>query len=425
MIVPGRAKLPTNQTSNKYPVHRWMNFIAGFSPEFVSQCIRGSNVDSNSVLIDPFAGLSTSLVQASFEGLRSVGFEVHPFFADMSRAKLGRYTSDNLNELHSIKKSLRSFEGEFNGIWSRDAVAFLVKLLPEDSLRMLASALLAELQVSYNLRPLYRLIFSRVLELTSFSLTDGIYKAPSSRKKTNSFEIAFAKVWLEICDDISLIASDSRVNGTERQSLALLYEVSAESLTPLKDSSCSLCITSPPYLNNFDFCEMTRMQFYFWRYAESWNDISERIRRKQIINTTTVPADLKHGQSGYIGSLSPKFQAKLEPLVFALKEQRTLRPGKKDYYALVYPYFSQMQSVIRELARVLKPNSLLHLVVADSALYGVHIETEQLLADLLNENGFKVKFIDKLRLRGERWRQDRRDGAGKPLGEFHVLAQSK
>ncbi len=145
-----------------------MNFIAGFSPEFVSQCIRESNVDSDSVLIDPFAGLSTSLVQASFEGMRSVGFEVHPFFADMSRAKLGRYTSDNLNELHSIKNSLRSFEGAFTEIWSLGAVAFLVKLLPEDSLRLLASALLAESQVSSNLRPLYRLIFSRVLELTSF-----------------------------------------------------------------------------------------------------------------------------------------------------------------------------------------------------------------------------------------------------------------
>ena len=45
----------------------------------------------------------------------------------------------------------------------------------------------------------------------------------------NSFEIAFAKVWLEICDDVSLIASDSRVNGIERQSLAALYELSAES----------------------------------------------------------------------------------------------------------------------------------------------------------------------------------------------------
>ena len=71
------------------------------------------------------------------------------------------------------------------------------------------------------------------------------------------------------------------------------------------------------------------MQFYFWRYAESWNDISERIRRKQIINTTTVPADLKRSQSGYITSISPELQAKLEPLVVALKEQRTLRPGKK------------------------------------------------------------------------------------------------
>jgi len=66
----------------------WFNFIAGFSPEFVDQCIKSANLSSSDTVIDPFAGLSTTLVQASFNNLRSIGFETHPFFYDISLAKL-------------------------------------------------------------------------------------------------------------------------------------------------------------------------------------------------------------------------------------------------------------------------------------------------------------------------------------------------
>ena len=83
-----REKLPTNLTTNRHPIHRWFNFIAGFSPEFVTWCIKETNLKASDVLIDPFSGLSTSLVQANIQGISSVGFEAHPFFYDISLAKL-------------------------------------------------------------------------------------------------------------------------------------------------------------------------------------------------------------------------------------------------------------------------------------------------------------------------------------------------
>ena len=106
-----------------------------------------------------------------------------------------------------------------------------------------------------------------------------------------------------------------------------------------------------------------------------------------------------------------------------LEEKRRLHAGKKDYYRLVYPYFSQMQSVIRELRRVLKAGSPFHLVVADSALYGVHIDTQNFLAQLMSENGFQIIEIEHLRKRGERWVLKKRKGSKKGLGEYHIFAK--
>ncbi len=413
-----RSKLPTNTTANHYPIHRWFNFIAGFSPEFVSECIQKAGLKEDDVVLDPFAGLSTTLVQASFHNIQSVGFEAHPFFYDISLAKIYPPTyKRTINDIENLLlDAVVPYSGELNSVWTQDAELFLSKLIPEFNLRLLASALLLEDVIEIDKRPLYRLVLSRVLELTAHAQTDGIYKAPTTGKGSLPYKVALKKVCDEIREDMSVIREKDSHRPT-------LYPMSSEQMKPLENKSCSLCITSPPYLNNFDFAEMTRMELYYWRYAGSWREITERVRRRLIINTTTVPSDLKRDQQRFSEHLSQEMHATLDTIVVELKQQRSVRSGKKDYYLLVYPYFAQMQSVIREVYRVLKTGSSFHLVVADAALYGVHIPTETLLAMLMQENGFEICKIERLRDRGERWVLEKRQGANKPLGEFHIHAR--
>jgi DNA modification methylase len=336
-----------------------VQFHRGFSPEFVNRCIQEADLDANEIVIDPFAGLSTTLVEASLNGIPSVGFEAHPFFYDISQAKILPPTQkQDIDAIEAILQSaVEPYAGELRGIWTQDAEKFLVKLIPELDLRFLASALLLESQVETSKRPLYRLIVSRILELTSRSQTDGIYKAPTTEKNSVSYHVALKKVCSEIREDTITVRDSFKQN-------AKLHLMSSERMSPLEDQSCSLCVTSPPYLNNFDFAEMTRMELYYWRYAGSWHEITERVRRHLIVNTTTVPTDLKRAQSQFSEVLSESFRSNLQPIIQALKEQRHVRRGKKDYYLLVYPYFAQMQSVIREVHRVLRPKRSFHMVIA-------------------------------------------------------------
>jgi DNA modification methylase len=412
-----KRRLPTNLTANNHPIHRWFNFIAGFSPEFVQSCIHDAGLSETQTLIDPFAGLSTALVQANFEGISSVGFEPHPFFFDISQAKISPPEDYAVVDvIESEVAGLVPYTGGLCEVWSESAVKFLRKLIPEQDLRFLAQALLHEERIGVSKRELYRLIVSRVLELASKSQTDGIYKAPTTKKKAVGYHKAVRAVCAEIRRDI-------RVVGHTFSSRATLFPTSSESMSVLGNGSCSICVTSPPYLNNFDFAEMTRMELYFWRYAGSWREITERVRRSLIVNTTTAPTDVKKDQSRFKATLSNQMRSFLTPLVEALEEERRSRAGKKDYYLLVYPYFSQMQSVFKELGRVLENGSPFHLVVADSALYGVHIETQNLLAKLMGETGFEVLRIEQLRKRGDRWILEKRAGAKKGLGEYHIVAK--
>lgn len=412
-----KKRISTNLTARHHPVHRWFNFIAGFSPEFVTSCIHGANLSKNGLLVDPFAGLSTALVQANFEGIRSIGFEPHPFFFDMSQAKIHPpYDCLAIDDIESRILKIPPYTGDLTDIWSGDAIRFLKKLLQERELRLLAQALLAEGQIDPSIHQLYRLVVSGVLELASGSKTDGIYKAPTSKKRAVPYQEAVGTICNRVREDIVTI-------GTAFSRQAILYPISSENMSVLDDQSCSICVTSPPYLNNFDFAEMTRMELYFWRYASSWREITENVRRKLIVNTTTAPTDLKRAQSRFKATLSMQMRSVLDPIIEALRERRKTRAGKKDYYLLVYPYFSQMQSVLMELRRVLKIGSFFHLVVADSALYGVHVETQVLLAKLMQEIGFDVLEVVELRKRGDRWILQKRQGAKKKLGDYHIIAQ--
>ncbi|MDQ2100078.1 MAG: DNA methylase [Tychonema bourrellyi B0820] len=405
---------PTNLTSSRHPIHRWANFIAGYSPEFVSECIREAYLSPGDTVLDPFGGLGTTPVQSLLDGFSCIACEANPYFAHIAIAKcqaaLGNVDPD---EVFSTLEQLVSYEGDLAEIYSVDALKFLHKLIPEAQLRVLVSAKMRELEIISENRLFYRLIVSMILELTSKSQTDGIYKAPTTKKKSSSFQEALLRVKSQVMEDFYSTAKKSNINYD-------FIKGTAHLLSEKPSSVASLCVTSPPYLNNFDYAEMSRMELYFWGYAESWREITNKVRSVLIPNTTTIPTEIKKNHELYARQLSSEFIQHLRPLVDELKIRRTQRAGKKDYYSLIYPYFAEIKKVFAECFRLLKSNTDIHVVIGDAYLYGVHIPTGQLTLSLLKEIGFDRMEIKLLRTRGSRWILSKREGAGTPIGEYLI-----
>lgn len=250
-LVPQNV-LPTNVTSWKHPTHRWYNFIAGYSPEFVQFCIEQSALKAESTILDPFAGCGTTLVAAQAAGIASIGFEPHPFFFQIARAKSLR--SINLQEITAIH---RAIIGGFEilpspDIISVDAWKFLDKLFAPEVLSCLLGARVSLEKAGLAEHPLAFLILSRLADECSTAQTDGIYKAPSSLKKA-----AIPKIAIDAL--ISDIVADLAQSQIQRLPEARLFNNSSEDMRDLAASSVDMIITSPPYLNNFDYAEMTRM----------------------------------------------------------------------------------------------------------------------------------------------------------------------
>lgn len=411
-----QERLPTNTTTYQHSIHRWFNFIAGFSPEFVQDCCEKVGGNGEECFLDPFAGCGTSLLVARQRGMRTIGFEPHPFFFRIARAKLPGV--DAIKQLDEIERVLEKgfLRPRPVSVLPEAPATFLKKLFPENSLESLLGAREALHKAELASNDLAFLILSRVLDKCSHSQTDGIYKAPTSKKGAISPADAFR-------DATRMIRSDLQgISGHSLQESTSFHEKSSEEMGVIPSNSVSIIVTSPPYLNNFDFAEMTRMYLYFWGIANSWGEITEKVRSKLVVNTTTALKGHKDRQQQYRANVLPTLHDELDAVVEELASRRTIRAGKKDYDYLVYPYFSQMTNVLQECFRCLRRGSPIHVMVADAALYGVHISTPQFLCQILEGLGFRNASCSLVRRRGHRWILAKREGSKTGLGEYQVSA---
>ncbi|MBF0460339.1 MAG: DNA methylase [Magnetococcales bacterium] len=411
-----QERLPTNTTTHNHPVHRWFNFIAGFSPEFVSNCIQTLPNYRNLALLDPFTGCGTTQVEGLFHGMNVVGYEPHPIFFKIANAKT-QMRSKNLGEIEAIiHHGLRNPVD--SKILGEKPYEFLAKLFSPDTLSRLVGARIAIQNSPYAIDDLAFLVLSKVLDNASHSQTDGIYKAPTSIKRSHDVEDALLCITKMIADDREYIGSRSTSN-------CKIVPTSSENMSDVQSESIDIIITSPPYINNFDYAEMTRMYLYFWGIANTWGEITDLVRAKLILNTTTALKGHKEIQiqDRYRNRLPDSIQRDLLPIVEKLRLARKIKAGKKEYDFLIYPYFSQMMSVIRECRRTLKSGGTFHMMVADAALYGTHIPAPQILAQILLDCGFANVRCDQVRKRGHRWTLDKREGSEIGLGEYHIQAR--
>ncbi len=401
------VQLPTNLRSDRHGVHRWYNFIAGFSPEYVSKCIESAPNAYDGFLLDPFAGTGTSLIQAQVDGLQSVGYEVQPFFAEIARAKC--HVGYEAHHIEAVKSMVyRSIEEqrEPDSVWSVKQLEYLRKLVPEESLSFLSLCPVQADSIDGPLRFLFRLVVSRVLEHASFSQTDGIYKAPTSRKIPAPVSVALERVCASVLADIFL---DTRRHSAE--------VIEASSRRELRGGA-SICVTSPPYLNNFDFAEMSRMEIYFWKWADDWGAITRSVRSIQLPNTTTVPVSSKQKPSEIAHLLPPKTRQATLDLHQNVKD--ACRGRSKDYHRLVVPYMVGLTEVIQGVRRALQRDAPFHMIVADSAFYGIHVPLHEFVSLIFEEVGFLNVDVIHLRERGHRWTLEKRKNPPSKMGEYWI-----
>lgn len=392
---------PTFFDSKRSPIHRWYGLVPGFSYASVTNALLQNEITSGSkVVLDPFVGCGTTVVTAKGLGIKSIGVEAHSLLAFVAKTKTFWDFQD-----YNLKHEVASFLSKIKTTLAKGDYAntdnlppFVAKLYDGDILDRLVTireTIKNEVK-DLHLKDLYTLALLRTLRETTYAKVDGIYIAPESRKKTRKavLEAIFSNLTMMV-SDLLLV---QRLNYAE----STIIEGDCRSLTQIGDESIDFAYTSPPYLNNFDYAEMTRLELYFLEMASNWQDITRNVRQKLLTNTTTQVTDSMRRDLHANEDIPIHAKAFIEEVRKRLAEIRTTKGGRKDYDIIVVRYFNEMHQHFREMHRVLRPGASYILTLGDSALYGVHIPTEELLRDIALGVGFKAGDVELLRNRGTR-----------------------
>ncbi len=387
----------------RLPVHRWFRYSAGFSAQWVAQQITERIQREPVHVLDPFAGSATTLVAADSVGVSSTGFESHPFVYRIARAKL-LWHHDPDEFLRCAELVLKRAPIAKEQPESAVPPKLLLACYTPEALTKL-DALRTEYLRSFTPNdPSWELVWlaiTAILRPCSYVGTaQWQYILPNKRKAgTIDPFLAFRDVVARMAEDMRNVQSAGYKPGAK----VLLTDARSPELD--LGQKFDLVITSPPYPNNYDYADATRLEMTFWREIESWGDLHQAVRRFIVRSCS------QHSAADKL-TLDELFaQRSIAPILPALRDVceklatvRLEKGGKKTYHTMVAAYFADLGDVWTSLRRLCKEGADVCFVVGDSAPYGVYVPVDQWLGELALAAGFKSFSFEKLRDRNMKWK---------------------
>ncbi|HLY32725.1 MAG TPA: hypothetical protein VKQ36_17005, partial [Ktedonobacterales bacterium] len=187
-------------------------------------------------------------------------------------------------------------------------------------------------------------------------------------------------------------------------SQALFWQEDAKACASIPDGWADLIITSPPYANNYDYADATRLEMSFFGDVQGWGELQNTVRRHLIPSCTQhITRRVRDTQVILDDPLLGPIRAELVTVCNQLAAERQQHGGKKPYHTMIAAYFQGMASVWQALRRVAKRGALVCFVIGDSAPYGVHAPVERWLGELALAAGFNRFAFEKVRDRNIKW----------------------
>ena len=401
--IPQAAPEAIGHTSNflnnmRLPVHRWFRYSAGFSAEWVKWLLQErGGVDLR--VLDPFVGSGTTCLACDEMGVPSYGIEAHPFVFRVAAAKLA-YQADPDALLANAEAVFRSASHAREDIGHYPEI--VRKCYGDATLGYLDRFRRAAEEAhdgSSESALLWMALVSSLRTVSEAGTAPWQYVLPGRRKTVPPCpEITLRKTVRMIADDIRFMAARAKP-------LASLRNDDARECDSVPDGWATLVVTSPPYANNYDYADATRLEMAFFGEISGWGDLQDKVRRhlvracSQHVPPKSVDLDEVLGAV----ELAP-IRTPITKVCRELSVVRMERGGKKTYNNMIACYFHDLARTWLALRRVCDSPCEVCFVIGDSAPYGVYVPVVEWLGELALAAGFKSWEFEKLRDRNHKWK---------------------
>lgn len=383
---------PAFASNKTQPIHRWVPWIAGFSKEFVNDSIH-KYIEGHGTILDPFAGVGTTLVESHLTGNDSMGFEINPYAFFACNTKINSLHIDGSkfnNEIDRFSSFyLNNLTSKYT-IQSKEPDGFKTKIdfySPKVLHKVLILMDFIDTIEDTTIADLFKLAFtSTMVKYSNYSYEPSLGTRKGSGKSdimdADVREITIQKL-MEFSKDIAWIKKS--FVGKRIPKSTIVNDSFFNYKQHLAKGKIDLIITSPPYLNNYHYNRNTRPQIYWLGLAHSPKDMKP-LEEANFGNFWQTVRDREE--------INLNFDVPDIDLVEKLDQIRKINPDKGIYggsgwanYAA--SYFNDCYKFSQGIEFSLRKGGTALVVIGNSILQGITIPTDEYFSRIAESVGLE------------------------------------
>lgn len=419
----------SSRKESTYLTHGIHRYKGKFYPQLCRSLINIASIETGDLVLDPFMGSGTTLVESTVSGIDSIGFDLNPLAHLITATKLGLLQTSH----ESLSAALMRFEAAlvkecrnvglaWVGFWSPepdgDRGFPATKLAKECGLpeaaeeirRWFPAAVCQKLvAVLRATRRMDRLVFRRLVQVC---LSDQIRSVSQQdprdlRIRRRDRDIEDAPLLTLLSDKLSkeiekLKAGMAVLGGPVKASVASAELQDARTLDRnehpiLLRRRVDAVVTSPPYANALPYIDTDRLSLLVLGLlsARDRNQLQKQIignREIQNRERRMLEQEMEgeHGIRTFPAAVSGQIRR-----IMTVNQRHPVGFRRRNVPALLYQYFRDMRTVMAKLHTVVRPGGKAFIVLGDSTTQlgngeEVCIKTTKHLAALSEQVGWRV-----------------------------------
>lgn len=373
--------------ANSYQFHprfRWYGYKEGFSSDLVKEAIQKIGIEKDDYILDPFNGNGTVTLTASLNNIKSIGIEVNPFVAFMSKIKMENFSENIFN--NDIDKVLSA---AYKGKPSKLEHFSTFSEKTGKSKWLFNSEILQSFEggwkISNQLSPIEASLFQLSLIGAAMDNCNAVKDGKCLKYRNNWQSRNFDKT--SFCDSLynrlKVISCDLKESILPQK--AQIINGDARCAIDKIPQGFKLCITSPPYLNSFDYTDIYRPELFLGKFIKSQEEL-RMLRFKTLRSHVEITLPVPKNNS--FGEIYHSIHKQISDSKYIWSSQIP---------TMIQSYFEDMQKIFFELLIKAKTNGELWVIVGNSAYAGIEVPVDLILAEIGTREGWKLKRIEVLR----------------------------
>ncbi|MBN2892333.1 MAG: hypothetical protein JXL97_10725 [Bacteroidales bacterium] len=360
-------------------------------------------------VLDPFMGSGTTAVEASLTNSVIYGAEMDPFARLIAEVSLFRFSEKEEKELNSIMKRLKSNWADYpiNEFYYpnlNNIEYWFDSNIFDDLLRL--KSIIYETVLNEKFLKFLKITFADCIKPSSKMERQSTKPYISSKfpKKIKPVFESFEYSFYAHLNALKQYNSFSKKSSNEIKWLGF----DATNFNSVKEI-IDIAITSPPYLNAFDYTQIIKIESAWVGTLE--NEDILKLRSVQVGNEKRRDNDI---DSFIVTLFKPFYEALINQ---GEKENKNYTNIAKTCLS----YFNDIRSNLMCVKDVLKKGGEYHMIIGDNTIKKVEIPTHKLIADIAKKNGFEWFGYYKYAIKDHRTSIPRMDNGGKINYEFVIM----